>query len=83
MSKNQIFVFCKKNDIRYGDVYFQKGTFYPAEFVHDLLLFTGDKGNMMQIEGYSSNDYFQEFFALVLSMSATPSINKIQAKIRA
>lgn len=83
MDKKQIFVLCKKNDVRYGDVYFQKGKVYPAEFIHDLLLFTGDMGNMMQIEGYSSNDYFQEFFALVFSMRATPSINKTQAKIRA
>lgn len=76
MSKKQVLVFCKKDDIRFGDVYFQKGQFYPAEFIHDLLFFKGEMGNIMMIEEYRFNDHFQEFFTLVLSMNATQTETK-------
>ena len=76
MSKKQVMVFCKQSDIRWGEVYFQKGQFYRAEFIHDLLFFKGEMGNFIQIENVASNDYFQEFFTLVLAMTSIEEFSK-------
>lgn len=85
MGKKQVAVYCKKNDVRFGEVYFKKGTFYQAEYVHDLLLFTGEKNNIIQIEQIDSNTFFHEYFTLVLSSSAEISNEptNIAQKVRA
>lgn len=76
MDKQIEMAYCQKDDIRFGEIYFKKGSFYEIKRIHDLLFFKGEKNNFIQFENYTKNEYFDEFFRLVVSSNyATPIKN--------
>lgn len=62
--KEKYVLFCTKTIATVECTKFLKNKFYFGESVHDLLLFKGENGIIIQAENYFKNEWIDEHFHL-------------------